>query len=149
MVGGDPPGGYPKQGTWIDDRGNELPQSTHTKTEDTQDERGPELDQEHDLQHLVYDFFCEGDRLMFKTEHTDEDNNHKEIEEEHSKKLDLLDELSRRASKIVYARSSISILSATIILVNMAIIHGVTNTYMDEFSKYLNTIHLPKANFLL
>jgi hypothetical protein len=63
------------------------------------------------------------------------------------KKLDLLDELSRRASKIVYARSSVSILSPTIILVNMALIHEVTNSYMDELSKYLSTTHLPKANF--
>ena len=116
--------------------------------EGTEDDKDPPLDQEHDLQRHVYDAFCEGDQLMSETKHADDDSDQEESEDDLTQKLDELEELSKRASKPVYEGSSTSILSATIILVNMAVIHGVTNAYMDELLKYLSTTFLPKPNSL-
>jgi hypothetical protein len=42
----------------------------------------------------------------------------------------------------------VSTISAYIVLINMAVIHGVSNAYVDELLKYLSTIFLPGGNTL-
>jgi hypothetical protein len=67
---------------------------------------------------------------------------------EYSDRLDLLDELSRQASHPLYDGINVSIVSATIVLVNMAVVHSVPNEYLNELLKYLSTTLLPWGNQL-
>jgi hypothetical protein len=43
---------------------------------------------------------------------------------------------------------NVGIVSATIVLINMAVIHEVSNAYMDELLKYVSTVLLPCGNKL-
>ena len=56
--------------------------------------------------------------------------------------LDLLDELTSEATHLLYEGSNISIISATIVLINMAVIHSISNEYVNELLKYLNIVLL-------
>jgi hypothetical protein len=49
----------------------------------------------------------------------------------------------------LYRDCPVSIVSATIVLINMSVIHGVSNTFMDELLKYLSSILLSRENALL
>ena len=62
--------------------------------------------------------------------------------------MELLDELSRQATRPVYEGMNVSIISATIVLVNMAVIHSVPNEYLNELLKYISTVLLPRGNKL-
>jgi hypothetical protein len=42
----------------------------------------------------------------------------------------------------------VNIVSATIVLINMFVIHGVLNVFMDELLKYLSSVLLPCGNSL-
>jgi hypothetical protein len=68
--------------------------------------------------------------------------------EEMSTRLEHLEELCREATRPVYDGVNVSTISATIILTNMATIHGISNAYMDELLKYLSTVLLPRGNRL-
>jgi hypothetical protein len=59
-----------------------------------------------------------------------------------SARLDTLEDLYRQASQLVYEGINVSIILATIVLFNMAVIHGVTNEYLNELLKYLGTVLL-------
>jgi hypothetical protein len=148
MVGGDPPDGYPPEGVWIDERGRAAQGPICEEHEGPGHVNAQNLDTEHDIQRQVYDALCEGDRLMTETKQCLEDSDNEESDDDIAERLNLLDELSSRASKSVYTNSSVSIVSATIVLVNMAVIHGVTNAYMDELLKYLSFVLLPSGNSL-
>ena len=46
--------------------------------------------------------------------------------------LDNLDSLYREGTKPIYGGSNVSTISASIVLINMAVIHNVSNAYVDE-----------------
>jgi hypothetical protein len=48
----------------------------------------------------------------------------------------------------VYDGIDVSIVSMTIVFINMALIHNVTNKYVNELFKYLDTVLLPRRNML-
>ena len=62
--------------------------------------------------------------------------------------MELLDELSKQATRPVYDGVNVSIISATIVLINMAVIHSVPNEYLNELLKYMSTVLLPRGNKL-
>ena len=68
--------------------------------------------------------------------------------DELSAQMDLLDELSRQATRPVYDGMNVSIISATIVLINMAVIHSILNEYLNELLKYLSIVFLPRGNKL-
>jgi hypothetical protein len=97
----------------------------------------------------MFDAFDLGDRLREETSHTKEPQEDEGVDlDEVLSRLDHLEELYRQASRPLYSRMNVSILLATIILLNMAVVHGVTNAYFDELLKYLGTILLPRGNML-
>jgi hypothetical protein len=49
----------------------------------------------------------------------------------------------------MYIGTSVSTVSACVVLINMAVIHGINNTYVDKLLKYLSTVLLPAKNRLL
>ena len=65
-----------------------------------------------------------------------------------SARLELLDEMSRQATRLLYDGLKVSIISATIVLVNMAVVHSVPNEYLNELFKYLGSVLLPRGNRL-
>jgi hypothetical protein len=144
MVGGDPPDGYPSGGIWVHD-GREYDMETNVFDDaDIGTEYRDHLDPFHDIQQQLFDTFDLGDRLRENTPHIFEDDRDAEdIHDENTDDLADLDALYREGTESVYSGSSKSIISATIVITNMAVIHGMSNAYIDELLKYLTTVLLP------
>ena len=107
------------------------------------------LDPYHDIQQQLHDTFDLGDRLREETPHIFEDGVQEDDENnEGMPDLDNLDSLYREGTKLVYGGSNVSTISASIVLINMAVIHNVGNAYIDELLKYLSTVLLPRENCL-
>ena len=70
-----------------------------------------------------------------------------------SNNMDDLDNLYREGMQPVYGGTNVSIILATIVLINMAVTHNVSNAYVDELLRYLSTIlllaekSLPKSHY--
>jgi hypothetical protein len=97
----------------------------------------------------VRDAFGEGDQLHDATSEAEIHNDVEDVDvDEYSTRLDLLDELSRQATRPLYDGINASIVSATIVLINMAVVHNVPNEYLNELLKYINTVLLPCPNQL-
>jgi hypothetical protein len=108
-----------------------------------------EMDIYHDVQEQVRNAFEKGDRLRDATTNAEIEDDVDEVEtDEFSRRLDLLDEMSRQATRPLYDGLNVSIVSATIVLINMAVIHSVPNEYMNELLKYLSSVILPRGNQL-
>jgi hypothetical protein len=145
MVGPDPPAGWPAQGIWVDDREEPASHSNDTNSTDLNSEQGDHLDAYHDIQQQIFDAFDTGDRMR---EGSCNSIDRAAIDEELEESMEKLDEMYRQASQPVYAGKSVSIISAVIVIINMAVIHGVNNTYVDELLSYLSTVLLPTGNQL-
>jgi hypothetical protein len=149
MLGGDPVGGFPPAGIWINDFPNPEQPDNVFEDEDLPSPSVQELDPYHDVQQHIEDAFGEGDRLRESTTEAEVHNGEEELgDEEYSARLDLLDELTREATQPLYEGLNVSIVSATIVLINMAVIHSVPNEYLNELLKYLSTVLLPRGNRL-
>jgi hypothetical protein len=95
------------------------------------------LDSEHNTQRLVYEKFCEGGQLMEEIEHLE----HNKLEEETTAdiitQLDMLDKIFSHAFQSIYKNSKVSIVLETIVLIKMAVLHEISNAYMDKLlTKY-------------
>jgi hypothetical protein len=149
MVGGDPQNGFPAQGMWIQHDTEELPDINVFDDADMRTEYGEQLDPFHDIQQQLYDTFDLGDRLREETPHIFEDDVNDDMPiQDDTDDLEHLDDLYREGSRPVYTGTPVSTISATIVLINMAVIHSVSNAYVDELLKYLNTVLLPSENRL-
>jgi hypothetical protein len=148
ILGGDLPGGFLEEGVWVDGTGKVLHGWNGRRHARSGNSVDASLDPEHNIQQQVYDAFAEDDRLRAEIEHggdvTEDDDNVADI----TTQLEKLDKLSAQASRSVYQDSSISIVSAIIVLINMSVIHGVSNAFVDELLKYLSSILLPTDNSL-
>jgi hypothetical protein len=98
------------------------------------------------VQQHLYDAFDMRDRLREETPHVD--GGKEDTLDDMGPNLKHLEELMDQATKPLYDGLNVSLISATIVLVNMAMIHGVSNAYMDELLKYLGTVLLPSGNVL-
>lgn len=56
--------------------------------------------------------------------------------------------LFAKVKTLLYERFSCSMLSAMLLLLNLSIVHGITNTFMDELFSLLRNEVLPKNNKL-
>jgi hypothetical protein len=149
MVGGDLADGYPEGGIWVRDRAKPVPNMNVFDDADMRTEYGDHLDPYHDIQQQLYDTFDLGDRLREETPHVfedvvEEDDNNDDVMED----LENLDALYREGTKPVYGGTNISTILATIVLINMAVIHNVSNVYVNELLKYLSTVLLPREDCL-
>jgi hypothetical protein len=149
MLGGDPPGGFPVEGIWLNDNGDLDDEENVFYDAESGSLYSEELDTYHDVQQQVRDAFGEGDQLHDATTEAEIHNDVEDVDvDEYSARLDLLDELSRQAIRPLYDGINVSIVSATIVLINMAVVHNVPNEYLNELLKYLNTVLLPRPNQL-
>ena len=76
---------------------------------------------------------------VFEDAIEEDDNNDDGTED-----LENLDALYREGTKPIYRGTNVSTISATIVLINMAVIHNVSNAYVDQLMKYLGTVLLPR-----
>jgi hypothetical protein len=108
-----------------------------------------DMDPYYNVQQQVRDAFGEGDHLRDATTEVEvHDEDERLDSDEFSAQLELLDELSRQATRLLYDGINVSIISATIVLINMGVIHSVSNEYLNELLKYLSTVILPRGNQL-
>jgi hypothetical protein len=149
MLGGDPPQGYPREGIHVHGQDKVIEDRNVFDDGVPGNEYAEQLDPFHDVQRNLFDAFDVGDRIREETPHREDVCDGQEAEYDLlSEKLELLEELYVHASKQLYAGLNISVISATIVIINMAVIHGVSNAYVDELLKYLATVLLPVGNLL-
>jgi hypothetical protein len=150
MVERDPLNGYTIGGIWVHE-GREYDLDTNVFDDANMSiEYRNHLDPFHDIQQHLFDIFDLADRLQKDTPHVfEDDGDTNEVDNENTKYLADLDALYRERTQLVYNGSTISIILATIVLINMVVIHGVSNAYVDELFKYLTTILLSGDNKLL
>ena len=97
----------------------------------------------------LFDTFDLGDRLREDTPHVFEDGaEENNLDNDIHEDLENLEDLYMEGTCPVYCGSNISIISASIVLINMAVIHSVTNVYVDELLIYLSIVFLPGKNNL-
>jgi hypothetical protein len=150
MVGGDSPTGYPIGGTWVNDGEEYIDARNSFQDVDEVREDEDQLDPFHGIQQQLFDAFDIGDSL--RMENTSEDDNTDDAGdldfEKLSLKLDHLEELCQQATRPIHEGVNISTISATIVLINMVVIHKVSNVYMNELLQYLSAFLLPLGNRL-
>ena len=149
MVGGNPQGGYPEDGIWIRDQVEPVPNMNVFDDADMHIKYQDHLDPYHDIQQQLHDTFDLGDRLQEETPHVFEDGVQEDnYTDDVMPDLDNLDALYWEGTKPVYGGTNVSTISASIILINMVVIHNINNAYVDELLKYLTTMLLPRENCL-
>ena len=145
ILDGDPLRGYPKHGIFVDNECQHWEdgleeefraQFLHNDMDDFgdifHDAHGMFLDSKYDIQQQVYDAFDLGNTVHAQaaaaaTVHDIEDDQDNNMEISNNIK-----ELYEQATIPVWQNSTTSIISATIVLLNIVVIHGVSNVYMDE-----------------
>jgi hypothetical protein len=143
-LGETPPGGYPREGIYVDGIDVFVDARNIFDDADEGTEYADQLDPFHDVQRQLYDVFVVGDRLREDTPHIEENPDADKMHsDEISDKLHRLEELYVHASRPLYTGLNVSVISATTVLINMAVIHGVLNAYVDELLKHLATVLLP------
>jgi hypothetical protein len=157
LLGGDPPEGYPPGGIWVEDICcdndviEDIPSDTPRVHLDVDNdgvddqETPPLLDEFHEVERQVLEALGRGDALHEEAEHEGglhvEDGEDIEIEDE-------LDGLYTEATTALYPGSKTSVVSATIIIMNMCSVFRVSNTFTDELFRFLSGDLLPVHNKL-
>lgn len=161
MIGGDPPNGFPADGIWVEDIAYDndvvhdgptvladdvlpdvvenVPEHFNVNTD------GNELDEFHDVQRQVMDALDRGDALHRDAEGqaTPVDNEDLSIDT-----VEGLQQLYKEATTPLYPGSKTSIVSATIVIMNMCVVFGVSNSFTTELLRYLAEDLLPDDNKL-
>jgi hypothetical protein len=112
-------------------------------------EYGENLDPFHNIQQQLFDTFDLVDRLCEETPHVFKNAADDEFDcEDVTDDMENLESLYRDGTHLVYDGTNVSIISATIVLINMAVIHGVSNAYVDELLIYLSIVLLSQESRL-
>jgi hypothetical protein len=149
MVGRNPADGYPREGIYVDNEDNFVDARNVFDNDTERTEYADQLDPFHDVQRQLFDAFDMGDRIREDTPHRTDVPDNKDVDiDDISDRLEYLEALYRDATRPVYSGVNVSVISATIVLINMAVIHGVSNAYVDELLRYLATVLLPEGNSL-
>lgn len=161
IIGGDPPNGYPAEGIWVEDIAydNDVVEDGPTLAADdvvedvVEDVPGHDhntadatpLDEYHDVQRQVMDALDRGDAL-----HRDAEGQPNVVDNDDfdSDTVDGLQRLYEEATTPLYPGSKTSVISATIVLMNMCVVFGVSNTFRTELLRYLAEDLLPEGNKL-
>jgi hypothetical protein len=157
LLGGDPLEGYPPLGIWVEDVAcdNDAVEDTlqngagqHVEADNvlgSEDNGPPLLDEFHEVERQVLEVLDRGDALH---EEAGGDGQPHVENEEDVDDLDELDGLYREATTPLYPTSKMSVVSATIIIMNMCSVFRVSNTFTDELFRFLSGDLLPVSNKL-
>jgi len=157
IIGGDPPIGYPEDEIWVEDIAYDndvilrsildidaaeadFPHLHHENSSTTEQNVEPQLDEYHDVQRQVMEALDQSDELHLEgTEYVD-------VPEDDDVFVDTmngLEDLYRQATTPLYAGLKSSVVSATIIILNMCTVFKVSNRFIDELLRYLSNDLLP------
>ncbi len=161
LLGGDPPEGYPPQGLWIEDVAydNDVIQNANSDVardidnigldEDNLQQPGmdnnPPLDQFHEVHRQVMEALDRGDALHEESQGAADFVDPLDGVNDN---VDGLEDLYQQATTPLYPMSRTSVVSATIIIMNMCTVFRVSNKFTDELFRYLSTDLLPRGNKL-
>ena len=162
MESRDPPNGYPHHSIWVEDIPYDNNDIVDVDLGDVSNDNVPDflphvqgnepcggaetpLNEYHDVQRQVLEALEQGDSL------------HREVGTEPNMPLqddmanDIvqgLEELYHQATTLLYRGSKTSIVSATIVILNMCVGFGVSNNFTSKLLRYLSEELLPKGNKL-
>ena len=157
LLGSDPLEGYPASGMWVEDIAcdnyvvEDIPNNTSHKHLGGDNAGGgeehapPFLDEFHEVERQVLEGLRRGDALH---EEADSERTMHVENEEDNDIVDEMDGLYKEAITPVYAGFKMSVVSATIIIMNMCSIFRVSNTFTDELFRFLSGDLLPSAKIL-
>jgi hypothetical protein len=159
IIGGDPPEGYPPEGIWVEDMsfdddildanpdiqdnadvGDNVQSSIPVGSADTP------LDEYHDVHRQVMEALDRGDALH--REFAGEPDMDMEDDMD-TDTMEGLEELYRQCTNPLYTGSKCSVVSATIVIMNMCVVFGINNNFTSELLRYLSEDLLPEGNKLL
>jgi hypothetical protein len=153
MIGGDPPGGYPEHGAWYysdeewtadTERGNEE-DFEQFPTEDTD----AEINGDHLVQQQFQDALRTAEELHEMTRDAEKiANDDDQFPDLPDHTIEVLELLSAQASRPLYPGSSVSLISAVVVLMTLCTTHGVSNDFVTELLHYLSEELLPEGNVL-
>ena len=103
------------------------------------------LDEYHEVHRLVMEALDRGDALHAEAHDARDLGNQNDTINDN---LDGLADLYRQATTPTYPTSKTSVISATIIIMNMCTIFHVSNKFTDELFRYLSSDLLPTGNKL-
>jgi hypothetical protein len=153
LLGGDPLEGYPPGGIWVEDvrcDGDVVENISPDTLPEHVDADGdghlpPLLDEFHEVERQVLEALGRADALH---EEAEADGS---LHVENGEELDIEDEMDGlyiEATTPLFPSSKTSVVSATIILMNMCSVFRVSNTFTDELFRFLSEDLLPMPNKL-
>lgn len=153
MIGGDPPGGYPEHGAWYyideewtaDNEGGNEEDFEVFPPEDTD----AQINGHHHVQQQFQDALQTAEELQEMTrdaENIANDDEHTPESTDYT--IEALELLSAQASRPLYPRSSVSLISAVVVLMTLCTTYGVSNDFVTELLHYLSEELLPEGNVL-
>lgn len=161
LLGGDPLHGYPRGGLWVEDVAYDDDIIENMATRDgadvnfdveddiienvDEDQGPPQLDEFHEVHRQVLEALNRGDALH---EETEGGNEARDEEDAGVDTMDGLEDLYTEATTPLYPDSRTSVVSATIIIMNMCTVFRVSNKFSDELFRFLSTDLLPPGNKL-
>ena len=162
MIGGDPIDGYPSRGLWVEDlaydddivdaHDNQVPHAVEGEQNEDNNFANqidgvvqPPLDEHHEVQRQVMEAFDQSDALHVEVDDVVDVLDNDDVE---SDTMDGLEDLYEQATTPLYSGSKCSVVSATIIIMNMCTVFRVSNRFTDELLRYLSSDLLPVNNKL-
>ena len=162
VLGGNPLQGYPVEGIWIEDvafdngvikrvQDNDNVdvhpmQEDRTKSNENGSDAPPHLDEYHEVHRQVMEALARGDALHEEAEAPLDSNDQDDEGVEES--LDGLEDLYIDTTIPMFPSSRTSIVSATIIIMNMCTVFRVSNKFTDKLFQFLSVDLLPTPNKL-
>ena len=153
MIGGDPPEGYPEDGAWyhsdeewsVDSNGRDEEVFEHPLPEDTiSDPPG-----HHDVHKQFEDALRTVEELQEIAQDSENRTNGDTDEADFADStVEALELLYSQASHAVYPGSTVSLISAVVVIMTLCTTHGVSNAFVTELLHYLSEELLPEGNVL-
>ena len=158
IIGGDPPEGYPPGGILVDDmlfdddivdanpdvQGNGEVRENVQSSDPLGSVERP-LDQYHDVHMQVMEALDSGDALHREYAAEPEMDVEDDMD---SDTMQGLEKLYRQCTTPLYTGSKCSVVSATIVIMKMCVVFGVSNNFTSELLRYLSEDLLPEGNKL-
>ena len=158
IIGGDPLEGYPPQGTWVEDipfdddivdanpdvQGNAEDGENFGNVDPISVADVP-LDQFHDVHRQVMEALDRGDALHRESAASSDMDVDSDVD---CDTMQGLEELYEQCTTPLYTGSKCSVVSATIVIMNMCVVFGVSNNFTSELLRYLSEDLLPADNKL-
>lgn len=154
MIGGDPSEGYPEDGAWYHSDEEWTVDNTDGRNEEVfehlePEDAGDDPPGHHDVHKQFEDALRTAEELQEIAQDSENRPNDDTDEADFADStVEALELLYSEASHPVYAGSSVSLISAVVVIMTLCTTHGVSNAFVTELLHYLSGELLPKGNVL-